>query len=48
MSMLVLATAGDGMGCWARAHTVRNGFCRAQVCNDSTSDGPHCKVKFKG
>ena len=48
MTLLILASTGNKIQSWAKAHTVRIGLCRPQICDDATSDGPHCKVKFRG
>lgn len=48
MSMLILASTGNKNSSWTKVQAIRIGLWRPQICDDATSDGPHCKVKFGG
>ncbi len=48
MTMLILASTGHNNSSWTKVQAIRIGLWRPQICDDATSDGPHCKVKFKG
>lgn len=47
MTLLVMASTGRNNSSWTKVHSIRIGMWRPQICDDQTSDGPHCKVKFR-
>lgn len=48
MTLLVMAQTGRNNSSWTKVQSVRSGLWRPQICDDATSDGLHCKVRFKG
>ena len=48
MTLLVMAQTGRNNSSWTGVKLIRSGLWRPQICDDATSDGLHCKVRFKG
>ena len=48
MTLLVMASTGRNNSSWTKVQSIRAGFWRPQICDDATSSGPHCKVRFGG
>ena len=46
MTLLVMASTGRNNSSWTNVKAVRIGLWRPQICDDATSDGQHCKIRW--
>jgi hypothetical protein len=46
MNLLVMSSTGRMQSSWLKVNLIRIGLWRPQICDDATSDGPHCKIRW--